>query len=611
MSRSLRSASATRRASFAGGEAAKPRWSSSVEVLRRPCRTISSALPALRDRRRTLSVTYGSSDETALKQAALHPRRRAKSAPLTRRDNLLQAPVYSDQLKRRVYPLERVPGVRPVVGGWLSDDGSESDGSSDDEWDEIVAEFDPDSYWSRKLRKVLIIKQIPIHLVNTAEKLDWLRKQFALMMGNRNGTNRKARPTTAQLERVLDRYEQKAATNSNQKQGSAKDDDSSKTDGTSGRRRRRRRDGKRFGLDAVHEDEESDSGNEGSGRKDAFSGPLGRRKKSTRNGNGNGDGCAKCAEDEVDSEDGDSAKNGTGMSHGGFPFDYGGDFSGISGRGNGDGKTDGSTAEEDQMRNLLDSKQNGSRKMSGSQSSLTSTRRNRGQMPTGIASLTGNDQSQAENSQGGRQRTHTDSTMDDGGQLGPNLSRMKIHTESDDTGLGDGSDNQGSRVLGQLGQLKKHGHLPPLQLSSHERGKGGGVDNGEGSTALGGVDNGEGSTALGRTRNDEEKSSSLIGPPPHVRPNRSEYSDEEDDYARNDDKLHGYRLGSREGNIDPFPTGDRWASTFPKLYGLGIGTTSPPFSSYFPLLAQARDHNEHYKKLAQNRPKSVQKTQKN
>ena len=142
----------------------KPRWGSSNRI--------SSALPALQSERRralltTLPSSYGSPDETwNRRKQSIQPRRRVKSAPLSRCDNtVVRSPVYNDPLKRRVYP--GVP-PRPVVGGWLDGgDESESDGGSsdDDEWEEIMAEFDPDSYWSRKLRNVLIIRQIPIHLV--------------------------------------------------------------------------------------------------------------------------------------------------------------------------------------------------------------------------------------------------------------------------------------------------------------------------------------------------------------------------------------------------------------------------------------------------------------
>lgn len=36
--------------------------------------------------------------------------------------------------------------------------------TSDDEWDELLFEIDEESYWNKKLGKLLIITQIPLHL---------------------------------------------------------------------------------------------------------------------------------------------------------------------------------------------------------------------------------------------------------------------------------------------------------------------------------------------------------------------------------------------------------------------------------------------------------------
>lgn len=40
----------------------------------------------------------------------------------------------------------------------------ENEETSDDEWDELLFEIDEESYWNKKLGKLLIITQIPLHL---------------------------------------------------------------------------------------------------------------------------------------------------------------------------------------------------------------------------------------------------------------------------------------------------------------------------------------------------------------------------------------------------------------------------------------------------------------
>ena len=40
----------------------------------------------------------------------------------------------------------------------------EEEENSDDEWDELLFEIDEESYWNKKLGKLLIVTQIPLHL---------------------------------------------------------------------------------------------------------------------------------------------------------------------------------------------------------------------------------------------------------------------------------------------------------------------------------------------------------------------------------------------------------------------------------------------------------------
>ena len=80
--------------------------------------------------------------------------------------------VYSDVVRRRLNPLERVPATPAIgqanqqrrwnSGGWVT--SVDDDDDSDDEWDDLLFEIDEESYWNKKLGKCLSISQIPLHL---------------------------------------------------------------------------------------------------------------------------------------------------------------------------------------------------------------------------------------------------------------------------------------------------------------------------------------------------------------------------------------------------------------------------------------------------------------
>ncbi|XP_065831167.1 protein qua-1-like [Oscarella lobularis] len=617
MSRPLTASSQGRKTSLTVD---KPRWGSSNRI--------SSALPALQSERRralltTLPSSYGSPDETwNRRKQSIQPRRRVKSAPLSRCDNtVVRSPVYNDPLKRRVYP--GVP-PRPVVGGWLDGgDESESDGGSsdDDEWEEIMAEFDPDSYWSRKLRNVLIIRQIPIHLVNKAEKLDWLRKQFTAMMGNR--ANRKARPTTAQFERVLERYERKQpaarvggnfgndrlqGTTKRSDGGDGKDDDEDDVVGGTGTGRRQSRRGRRntaeSELAAVDEDDEIDSTTmSGNG----YGSSVQRRTKSLVSG---GDDCEKCT------ENGDSgwANKGENRSNDDDDDDKNVNGANSSGVGRGRDKLESDDGKMDAGGGggaLADVKRNDYLGASGNRSSLSSNSRlksrggTHGDGADSVNILTG---AQGEKSQSGGSRagensfataenelTSTTRTKDRGNTGGKGGTEME--------GIGSNSLEDGAGTSAKpKGIMKPFGRLPPLQRSKGDR---------SGKLLGDGGDN----DVLTESRKDNrtaEKSSTSIaaGPAPHVRFNiekKAEDDEEDDDDDANDPfPTRGIGRGGEQrgpaSNDSLLPLTRRRASTLPELYSLGLGTTSS-YLSYFPLLAQAKDDNAR-KKL---KPRQEQK----
>lgn len=602
-----------------GGNAAK--WNSSLEPLRPIKNRVSSALP-MRSRQATFPMTLPERPATLPKMR----RRRIKSAPIGRPQERPLSEnsdvVYCDLLKRRLDASDQVPRILPGVpsqrrfgvGGWMLSQ-EENEETSDDEWDELLFEIDEESYWNKKLGKLLIITQIPLHLKTRADKLEWLKRHFRSQTG---GSGRgKQRPTTAQLERLLDSYESKHGQDQN---GDDRDQSS-----TTHRKRRKNRNG--F-LEAVDEGDESEFESDESGDDDSYLFDI--TQGFGGDGNHSDDSCSKCGSHlgqgqkaDVESSGNDTGTEPTDMNHGTYTGT--GTAGGLSGTGkdsngfwnedptghhdtgigisSGDGiyGYEGSSGGGDIMREILNRKKGGDL-LTTSHSSMASafsavSRRSRRSDLTNTA--------QGFGLRGGTELNElasikgTGSIDDDKMQFNGTDGSLGHGQLNNSSGLGHGNSSQG-KGLGSKRRLKP---IDPEKLSSSNSRVtdfGGKKDHDDQSHQL------QSPSSSGLSQ--KSHSSLATGPPPHTRP---------ESFSSEPDMQHGQLAGHENSPISGSPKVGSNGFKFPlrkgkkpfrlpDLYSLGI--TRAFTYSYFTLPAQYQEDNDHWSRIAWNRGNQSKKT---